>query len=78
VKRVTTYFDDDYYDYVRELAKRKQTSMSALLRYSLDLTFEDDIDVIAAEMALAEAERDPSSTISLDDYMKQRGLRIDS
>ncbi|MCH8950394.1 MAG: hypothetical protein IIB87_08465 [Chloroflexi bacterium] len=46
--------------------------MAALARYALDKTFEDDLDLIAAQRALDEAARDPSSTMSLQEYMASR------
>ncbi len=70
--RLTISIDDDTRDDLRELAVQKKTTMSALARYALDKTFEDDLDLIAAQRALDEAARDPSSTMSLQEYMASR------
>ena len=74
--KLLVYLDEDFHADLKELALRKKTTMAALVRYALDLTFEDDLDVIAGERALDEALRDPSSTITLDEYIKRRGLEI--
>ena len=70
--RLTISIDDDTREDLRELAVQKKTTMAALARYALDKTFEDDLDLIAAQRALDEAARDPSSTMSLQEYMASR------
>jgi len=74
MKKLLVYLDEDFHSDLKELARRKKTSMGALVRYAVDLTFEDDLDVIAGETALEEYLRDPSSGISLDAYLKERGI----
>jgi hypothetical protein len=74
VKKLLVYLDDDFHEDVKELAHRKRTSMAALVRYALDYTFEDELDAIAGERSLEEYLRDPSSAISLDDYLRERGI----
>jgi hypothetical protein len=78
MKKLMVYLDEDFHESLKELAHRKKTTMAALVRYAVDLTFEDDLDVISGELALEEALRDPSSTISLDEYIKRRGLELPS
>ena len=78
MKKLLVHLDEDFHEDLKELAHRKKTSMAALVRYALDYTFEDDLDVIAGERALDEALTDPSSTISLDEYIKRRGLELPS
>jgi predicted DNA-binding protein len=75
VKKLMIYLDEDMHEDLRELAFRKKTTMAALVRYALDKTFEDDLDSIAAERALEEAARDPSSTMSWEEYKRQRASR---
>ena len=77
-RKLLVYMDEDFHEDLKELAHRKKTTMAALVRYALDYTFEDDLDVIAGERALDEALRDPSSTITLDEYIKRRGLELPS
>jgi hypothetical protein len=76
--KLLVYLDEDFHGDLKELAHRKKTSMAALVRYALDKTFEDELDVIAGETALEEYLRDPSSGISLDDDLKERGIVLPS
>ena len=78
MKKLLVYLDEDFHADLKELAHRKRTSMGALVRYALDKTFEDELDAIAGEAALEEYLRDPSSGISLDDYLKERGIVLQS
>lgn len=75
-KKLLIYLDEDRHEDLKELAHRKRTTMASLVRYALDITFEDELDVIAGERALDEALADPSSTITLDEYIKRRGLEL--
>jgi hypothetical protein len=76
MKKLMVYLDEDFHEDLKELAHRKKTTMAALVRYALDYTFEDELDVIGAEHGWQEYLKDPSSAISLDDYLKERGLVI--
>ena len=73
MKKLMIYLNEDVHEDLRQLAFRKRTSMAALVRYAVDKTFEDELDVIAGERALEEAARDPSSTMTLDEYLEKRG-----
>ena len=72
MKKLTVHLDHEFHEDLKALAYRKRTTMAALVRYALDTTFEDDLDVIAGERALEEAVRDPSSTITLEEYKARR------
>ena len=74
MKKLLVYLDDDFHGDLKELAHRKKTTMAALVRYAVDKTFEDELDAIAGEASLEEYLRDPSSGISLDEYLKERGI----
>ncbi len=76
MKKLLVYMDEDFHEDLKELAHRKKTSMSELVRYALDATFEDELDVIAGEHALEEAIRDTSSTTSWEEYKAERAERI--
>jgi hypothetical protein len=76
MKKLLVYMNEDFHADLKELAYRKKTTMAALVRYALDATFEDELDVIAAEHALEEALADPSSTITLDEYLEKRGIEL--
>ena len=72
--KLLVYMDEDFHADLKELAHRKKTTMAALVRYALDATFENELDVIAGESSLEEYLSDPSSAISLDDYLKEQGI----
>jgi hypothetical protein len=74
--KLLVYLDEDFHADLKELAHRKKTTMAALVRYAVDYTFEDELDVIAGERALDEALSDSSSTITLDEYIERRGLEV--
>jgi predicted DNA-binding protein len=76
VKKLMIYLGDDLHEDLKALAFRKRTTMAALVRHALDTTFEDELDVIAGERALEEAARDPSSGMTLEEYLEKRGLAL--
>ena len=78
MKKLMVYLDEDMHEDLREMAFRKKTTMAALVRYALDKTFEDDLDLVSAERALEEAARHPEETMSLEEYLERRGLAIPS
>ena len=78
MKKLMVYLDEDMHEDLRLLAFQKKTTMAALIRYALDKTFEDELDLIAAERALDEAARHPEDTMTLEQYMEQRGLALPS
>lgn len=78
MKKLMVYLDEDMHEDLRELAFRKKTTMAALVRYAVDKTFEDELDVIASERALEEAARHPEEMMTLEEYLEQRGLALPS
>jgi hypothetical protein len=74
MKKLMVYMDDDFHDDLKELAHRKKTTMAALVRQALDVTFEEELDAIAGQHGLEEYLRDPAAAVSLDDYLKERGI----
>ena len=74
--KLLVYMDDDAHEDLKELAHRHKTTMAALVRYAIDKTFEDQLDVIAGEKGLEEYLRDPSSAVSLDDLLKEMGVAV--
>lgn len=71
-KKLMVYLDEDMHEDLRALAFRKRTTMAALVRYALDKTFEDELDDLSSARALEEAARNPSSTMSWEEYKAQR------
>ena len=78
MKKLMVYLDEDMHEDLRQLAFRKKTAMAALVRYALDKTFEDELDLIAAERALDEAARHPEDVMTLEEYLEKRGLGLPS
>jgi hypothetical protein len=76
MKKLLVYLDEDFHEALKELAHRRKTTMAALVRYAVDKTFEDELDVIGADLSWAEYLRDPAGAISLDDYLKERGIEL--
>ena len=72
--KLLVYLDEDFHADLKELALRKKTTMAALVRYALDKTFEDDLDDISSSRALDEMLANPDQVITLDEYIKKRGL----
>ena len=70
--RLTVSLDEDLHEDLRELARQKKASMSALLRYALDKTFEDELDEISSRRALEEAAAHPEETMSWQEYVASR------
>ena len=76
MKKLLIYLDEDLHEDLKELAHRKRTSMSELVRYALDATFEDALDVIGAERSFQEYLADPSSAITLDEFLEKHGIAL--
>lgn len=78
MKKLLVYLDEDSHEDLKLLALRKKTTMAALVRHAIDATFEDELDAIAGQRALEEHLQDPSSTMTLDDFLKERGIELPS
>lgn len=76
MKKFVVALDDEFHADLKELARRRQSTMASLVRYAVDKTFEDELDTIAGERGFEQMLADPSSTITLDEYMKSRGIEL--
>jgi hypothetical protein len=76
--KLLVYLDDERHADLKELAHRHKTTMADLIRFAIEETFEDDLDMIRGERRLEEHLKDPSGSMSLDDYLKERGLALPS
>ena len=70
------YMDEDRHEDLKMLAQRHKTSMADLVRSAIEETFEDDLDAMRAERLLEEASRDPSGTMSWEEFKAQRAGRV--
>ena len=77
-KKLMVYMDEDMHEDLKALAFQKKTTMAALVRYALDKTFEEDLDDISSRRALEEAAAHPEETMTLEEYLEQRGLDVPS
>ena len=74
MKKLLVYLDEDRHEDLKMLAHRHNTSMADLIRYAVEEVFEDDLDSMRGQRRLEEHLADPSGSISLDDYLKERGI----
>jgi len=77
-KRLLVSLDDDVYEAIRQLAFERKVPMAQLVRHAIDETFEDDIDGIIGEMRLQEHLKDPSGSMTIEEYMESRGIAVQS
>ncbi|MGH7621356.1 MAG: hypothetical protein ACREMU_03365 [Gemmatimonadaceae bacterium] len=68
--------EDERYEALRRLAFEKKAPMADLVRYAIEETFEDDLDGIEGEIALDEHLRDPSGSMTIEEYMESRGIAV--
>jgi|GEM_PF-677375 len=76
MKRLLVNLDDDTYEALRQLAFEKKAPMAQLVRYAIDETFEDDLDAILGMKGLEEHLKDPSGTMTIEEYMESRGIAL--
>jgi hypothetical protein len=76
MKKFVVALDDEFHADLKELARRRQTTMANLVRYAIDKTFEDELDAISGERGHEEMLADLSSTIPFDEYLKSRGIEL--
>src|SRR2546423_13708989 len=76
MKRLLVNLDDDVHEALRRLAFEKNTQMAKLVRFAIDKTFEGDLDGILGEMGLEEHLRDPSGSMTIQEYMESRGIEL--
>ena len=74
--KLLVYMDDERHQDLKELAHRHKTTMADLVRYAIDKTFEDQLDVISGERSLEEYLGDPSSAVSLDDLLREMDVAL--
>ncbi len=76
MKRLLVSMDEERYEDLRRLAFEKKAPMADLVRYALEKVFEDQLDRIGGERGLEEYLRDPSGTMTIEEYMESRGIEI--
>lgn len=76
MKKLLVYLPDELHEDLKELAHRRKKSMGELVRKAVEKTYLDDLDVLEMERELEAYRRDPSSAISLDDYLRTRNIAL--
>jgi len=76
MKRLLVSMEEERYEDLRRLAFEKKASMADLVRYAIEKTFEDQLDVVAIKRGLEEHRKDPSGTITIEELMEQMGLEV--
>ena len=76
MKKLLVYLPGELHEDLKELAHRRKKSMGELVRRAIDKTYMDDLDVLEMERELEAYRRDPSSAISLDDYLRSRNIAL--
>ena len=72
MKRLLVTLPDDLHEELRELAHRKRTTMSRLMRTAVETVYEDELDAIAGELGLEDFLSDPNHGISVEELMAHR------
>jgi len=76
MKKMMLYLDEDMHEALRRLSFEKKVPMAKLVRYAIDSAFEDEMDAIRGELALEEAKRDPSSLMTLEEYLRSSEIEL--
>ncbi len=74
-KRLLVSMDDERYEDLRRFAFEKKVPMAELVRHAIEETFEDQLDGMAIRRGLEEHADDPSGTMTIQEYMKSRGIQ---
>ncbi len=78
MKKLLVYLPDELHEDLKELAHRRKKSMGDMIRRAIERTYEDDLDVLLMERELAAHAADPSSSISLEEYLASHNIAIPS
>ena len=74
MKRLLVSLDDERYEDLRRFAFEKKAPMAELVRYAMEEVFEDDLDAMRIRRGLEEHAADPSGAMTIQEYMKSRGI----
>ncbi len=77
MKKTMIYLPEELHEGLRQLAFEHRTSMAELIRRALEAAYGETIeDIRDGEAELASYLEDPSSAISLDDFLAERKRRV--
>lgn len=76
MKRLLIQLPEELHRDLRELAHRRKTSMSELVRQAIEAAYEDDLDGALAGREFQSYMENPSDVLSLDEYLAARAGRV--
>lgn len=77
MKKMMVYLADDVHEGLRRLAFDHRTSIAELIRRAVDAAYAELLeDIRDMEAEIAGYLDDPSSSVSLDEFIAQRKLRV--
>ena len=76
MKRLLVTLDEEVHDALKKLAFNRSVSIAQLVRLAIDQTFEDELDTLIGEARLQEHLRDPSGSMTIEEYMESRGIAV--
>ncbi len=68
MKKTLIYLPQELHEGLREMAHRRRTTMSDLIRKAVEKVYVDELDAIDMERELEEYARDPSSAMSWEEF----------
>jgi len=72
MKKTLIYLPEDLHEGLREIAFRRRTTVSELIRRATEVVYEDELDAVEAERGLEDYLADPSASISLEEFVAKR------
>jgi hypothetical protein len=77
MKKMMVYLPDEVHEGLRQLAFDHRTSIAELIRRAVDAAYAEVLeDIRDMETEIASYLEDPSTSVSLDEFMAQRNLRV--
>ena len=77
MKRTMVYLPEATHQWLRRLAFEADTSLAELIRRAIDTVYGEDIaDIQDMEEELAKYRTHPESAIDLEEYLRQRNVRV--
>ncbi len=74
MKRLLVSLDEERYEDLRRLAFEKKAPMADLVRNAIEDALEDELDSVRIKRNIEEHAADPSGTMTIEEYMRSRGI----
>ena len=77
MKKMMVYLPDEVHEGLRQLAFEHRTSIAEFIRRAVDAAYGEILeDIRDMEAEIASYSEDPASSVSLDEFIAQRKLRV--